>query len=396
MSRPRALITGIGVTCALGRGRAVLAEGLRSGRSGIGPLTLFPAAGPPFPWAGQCADPDGEPALSRTDRLALDAARDAVADAALLPRDLASAALIVGSGGSPILLERLPADDAAHRSWRGALAAQLIAAHPSSTTDALARHLGIEGYRTTVMTACSSSATAIGMALDLIRQRRVERVLVGGAEALSQLTFCGFSALKAMAPDPCRPFHADRRGLTLGEGAAMLVVEEAQAARGRGVQPLAELCGFGVSAEGYHMTSPAPDGRGALAAMSAALADARARPDETLYVNAHGTATVLNDAAEAAALAQLLGDRAARTPVSSTKGATGHTLSAAGALETAICALALHARFAPATLRLDRPDPAFALDHVTGEARAARFDLALSNSFAFGGHNTSIALRGIR
>jgi 3-oxoacyl-[acyl-carrier-protein] synthase II len=173
----------------------------------------------------------------------------------------------------------------------------------------------------------------------------------------------------------------------------MLVLEREDAAQRRGAQAIAEVCGFGISAEGYHITSPAPDGHGALAAMRAALDDAGARPEEPLYVNAHGTATTLNDAAEAVALMRLFGDRATQAPVSSTKGATGHTLAAAGALEVAISALALHEGFVPATLRLDRPDPAFALDLVAGVARPERYDLALSNSFAFGGHNTAVVLR---
>jgi 3-oxoacyl-[acyl-carrier-protein] synthase II len=243
------------------------------------------------------------------------------------------------------------------------------------------------------MTACSAGAMAIGCALDLVRRGRAQVALAGGAEPLSTLTLYGFQALRALSPEPCRPFDADRRGLSLGEGAAILVLEELGAARARGATILAELAGFGATADGHHMTAPAPDGEGAARATLAALADAGLAPTEIDYVNAHGTGTPHNDPAEAAALRRVFAGRTERLPVSSTKSQLGHTLAAAGALEAAATVLALGAGFVPATVTLLRPDPACELDHVAGSPRRAQLRAALSSSFGFGGNNAVLALR---
>jgi 3-oxoacyl-[acyl-carrier-protein] synthase II len=267
----------------------------------------------------------------------------------------------------------------------------LIAHQPASVTDLVARRLGAHGPRSTIMTACSSSATAIGYAADRIRLGQVEVAIAGGAEGLCRLTFAGFSCLRATAPDPCRPFDAERKGLNLGEGAAVLVLEDYERARARGATVLALVAGCGITADAHHMTAPHPEGEGAARAMLAALDDARLPPGAVGYINAHGTATPHNDAAETAAIKTVLGARADRVPISSIKSMVGHTLGAAGAVEAVASVLTLARGFIPPTVNLQTPDPAFGLDYVPGAARQVEVEVVLSNSFAFGGNNTTLA-----
>jgi 3-oxoacyl-[acyl-carrier-protein] synthase II len=397
----RAGITGIGVISALGPDRATFLSALREGRSGIRPLTLFPGDGQRTPWVGQAPDPHPPASVgstrrrSRADLLALQAAAEALDDAGLSPAQRGDTALIlgVGSGGAQLLGEYLA--QLTRRGEARAPLAWLVPHQPASSTDVVAHRLHLEGLRFTLMSACSSSATALGIGRDLIRVGRARRVLAGGAEALCRLTVGGFSALRAMDDQPCRPFHVDRRGLTLGDGAAMLVLEELDEARARGAHVYAELAGYGVSADAHHLTAPPPDGHGAVAAMRAALRDAGVDPGDVQYINAHGTATTHNDAVEVAAIRTVFGAHADHLAVSSTKAMTGHALGAAGAIEAAACALAICERVIPPTLRLDHADPACDLDLVPLVPRAAELEVVLSNSFAFGGNNTSLVLRRV-
>jgi len=262
-------------------------------------------------------------------------------------------------------------------------------------TDVVARRLDVRGPRTTIMTACSSSATAIGYAADRVRLGHVDVALAGGAEGLCRLTYAGFSSLRATSPEPCRPFDAERKGLSLGEGAAILVLESYEHARARGAEILALVAGYGVSADAYHMTAPHPEGDGAARAMRAALADAGLDPSQVDYVNAHGTGTTHNDAAESAAVRRVLGAHAERTPLSSIKSMLGHTLGAAGAIEAVASVLAIARGFIPPTVNLRTPDPAFGLDYVPNTARNQPVSVVLSNSFAFGGNNTTLAFKRI-
>ncbi len=206
------------------------------------------------------------------------------------------------------------------------------------------------------------------------------------------MTFAGFNALHALSLEPCRPFDRRRSGLSLGEGAAILVVESAAQAARRGARAHAELVGWGNSADAHHLTAPHPEGTGAILAMRRALANAALRPDDVDYINAHGTGTPLNDAVEAAAIGAVFGDAASRLAVSSTKGAVGHTLGAAGAIEALATILALRDGFIPPTVNLAEPEPEWALDLVPGRSRDATLRYALSNSYGFGGNNTSVVL----
>lgn len=397
MPRARAAITGVGVISAIGAGRAAFASSLREGRSGLGELTLFALAGARSIVAGQAPEPElpgiGPRALlSRADRLALFAASEALEDAGLAALERQTCAVVVGTGTGGIAVTERYLESRARRGEARTPARWLLSHQPANAADLIASRLGVRGPRLSLMTACSSSATAIGIGLDLIRRGRARWVLAGGTESLCRLSVGGFSALRALDPGPCRPFHAERRGLTLGDGAAFLVLERLDDARARGARVRAELAGYGVSADAYHLTAPAPDGRGATEAMQAALRDAELGPEAVDYVNAHGTGTPHNDPVEIAALRSVFGAR--RLAVSSTKAMTGHTLGAAGAIEAAVCVAALELGFLPPTLRLDTVDPACAgYDLVPGASRPASIGVAISNSFAFGGNNTTLVLR---
>ncbi len=389
----RVAVTGIGVVSALGPDAKSFEAGLRAGRSGIRPLTLFDTAGFRARLAAQAPDPtppvdDARLATaSRPDRFGLQAAFEAVAAAGLDAHALADAAVIFGTGTGG-----LTSTEAFVKAGDGD-ASLLIAHQPASVTDLVARHLGVHGPRTTIMTACSSSATAIGYAADRIRLGHVDVALAGGAEGLTRLTYAGFGCLRATAPgdEPCRPFDAERKGLTLGEGAAVLVLEDFDRARARGATILAVVAGWGITADAHHMTAPHPEGEGAARAMRMALDDARLSADAIGYINAHGTGTPHNDAAETLAIKSVLGARAPSVPVSSIKSMVGHTLGAAGAIEAAASVLSLARGFLPPTVNLRTPDPAFGLDYVPGAAREIEVAAILSNSFAFGGNNTVLA-----
>jgi 3-oxoacyl-[acyl-carrier-protein] synthase II len=389
----RVAVTGIGVVSALGPDAAAFEAGLRAGRSGIRPLTLFDTTGFRATLAAQAPDPAPPlPAAalataSRPDRFGLQAAFEAVAHAGLAPAELRDAAVFfgTGTGGLTTTEEYVKAGDGP---------AELLLPHqPASVTDLVARHLRARGPRTTIMTACSSSATAIGYAADRIRLGHVDVALAGGAEGLTRLTYAGFGCLRATAPgdEPCRPFDAERKGLTLGEGAAVLVLEELERARARGATVLAVVAGWGITADAHHMTAPHPEGEGAARAMRMALDDAQLAADAVGYVNAHGTGTPHNDAAETLALKAVLGARAPSVPVSSIKSMVGHTLGAAGAIEAAASVLSLARGFLPPTVHLRTPDPTFGLDYIPGATREVAVEAILSNSFAFGGNNTVLA-----
>jgi 3-oxoacyl-[acyl-carrier-protein] synthase II len=388
-------VTGLGAVTALGPDVAALERGLRAGSSGVRELTLFDTTGYRTRLAAQAPDPVLPPELgalhtaSRPDRFGLQAAFEAVRHAGLQPADLTRAAVVfgTGTGGAPTTEQFL----VELRQNAAPPLALLVPHQPASVTDLVARHLDARGPRSTIMTACSSSATAVGYAADRIRLGQVEVALAGGAEGLCRLTYAGFSCLRATSPEACRPFDAERKGLNLGEGAAVLVLEEYERARARGATIYAVLAGWGITADAHHMTAPHPEGDGAARAMRAALDDAGLPPSAVGYVNAHGTATPHNDAAETLAIKAALDEHAFAVPVSSIKSMVGHTLGAAGAIEAVASVLTLARGFIPPTVNLQTPDPAFGLDYVPGAARELRVDVVLSNSFAFGGNNTTLA-----
>jgi 3-oxoacyl-[acyl-carrier-protein] synthase II len=263
----------------------------------------------------------------------------------------------------------------------------------NATTDILARAIGSHGPRLTISTACSSGANAIGLGADWIRAGRVAAVLCGGADSLCRMAYSGFNALQALDREPCRPFDRRRAGITLGEGAAMFVLEDWQVAATRGAPILGEFVSYGVSADAHHVTQPRPDGAGAVLAMRRALGEGGVAADSIDYVNAHGTGTPQNDVVETRAIKQVLGAHAYRIPVSSTKSQVGHCLAAAGAIEALAALLALREGFVPPTATLGEADPECDLDYVPVSSRRAALRTVLSNSYGFGGNNTSMVLR---
>jgi 3-oxoacyl-[acyl-carrier-protein] synthase II len=247
---------------------------------------------------------------------------------------------------------------------------------------------GISSPCFVIANACASGTNAIGHAFECVRSGKYKRVLTGGYDALSELVFVGFDSLQAATPEKCRPFDRDRSGMVLGEGAAVLALEDLNTARDRGATILAEIIGYGISTDNHHLTQPDPSGSGPRRAMADALENARIRPDDVDYINAHGTATPFNDAAEGKAIAELFKS----VPISSTKSMIGHSLGAAGAIETVVCLLALQSQFLPPNINFRAPDPDLALNIVANESREAKIDIVLSNSFGFGGTNASIVI----
>ena len=247
---------------------------------------------------------------------------------------------------------------------------------------------GISSPCQVIANACASGTNAIGHAFECVRSGRHERVLTGGYDALSELVFVGFDSLQASTPEKCRPFDRGRTGMVLGEGAAILALENLDAARARGARVLAEIIGYGMSNDNFHLTQPDPSGIGPRRAMERALESAQISADAIDYINAHGTATLFNDAAEGKAISELFG----RVPVSSTKGMMGHSLGAAGAIEVIACLLALQHQFLPGNINFRAPDENIDLNIIANKARPATLRTVLSNSFGFGGTNASIAI----
>ncbi len=270
----------------------------------------------------------------------------------------------------------------------GACSAALIANYPpqKQIVDAMEKS-GINAPAQVIANACASGTNAIGHAFNAIRTGRYQRILAGGYDALSELVFVGFDSLQAATPEKCRPFDSNRSGMVLGEGAALFALEEFESARRRGAEILGEIIGYGISTDNHHLTQPNPDGSGPRRAMEQALAQAELKPKQVGYINAHGTATVLNDTAEGKAIMELFGE----VPVSSTKSMMGHSLGAAGAIEAVVSLLALQHQFLPPNINFRQAE--LSLNIVANQPRDAQFDCAVSNSFGFGGTNATIVLR---
>ena len=398
----RVVITGLGTVNAVAHDPAEFAAALRNGVCGIGPISLFDTAGFCTRNGAQVRDfcprdaiPRGMSLkrMSRSDVFALTAALQALSQAGLrpVPDDLRQEMGVVIGGGAGGLLEAESFyRDYLQRGGRRARFSQLYSVSCAATANHLTTLLGLYGPKATIMTACSSGATAIGLGRDLIRNGVARVMVAGGTEPLCRMTFSSFNALKAIDPEYCRPFSGNRAGLTLGEAAGILILESLAGARQRGAAVLAEVLGYGVTCDAHHMTAPDIGASGAVRAMREALRDACLGPEAVDYINAHGTATPPNDRMETRAIKEVFGARARRIPVSSTKSMHGHTLGASGALEAVVSVLAIAEGFIPPTIHCETPDPECDLDYVTTGARPVAPDVVLSNSFAFGGNNTSV------
>jgi 3-oxoacyl-[acyl-carrier-protein] synthase II len=400
----RVVVTGIGVVSPLGLTASATWDGLRAGRSGVGKISLFDPGDFPVRIAAEVPGFDAESSfgrrrarhLDRVSQLALVAAKEAMDQSGLdtgVTGDRAGVLWGTGIGGIHSLEEGIDVLNTRGPDWVNPYSLPMMI--PNMTAGHIAMEWGIRGYSSCTVTACSASAQAIGEGLDLIRAGRVDSIVCGGSEAaVTRVAIAAFAAMKALStrndePERAsRPFDAQRDGFVMGEGAAALVLEERQAALRRGAPVLAELLGYGVSSDAYHMTQPHPEGDGAVRAMEAALADAGIRAEAVGYVNAHGTSTLPNDRIETLALKKVFGAKV--PPVSSTKSMTGHTLGAAGALEAAVCIQVLNEQLLPPTVNQEVSDPDCDLDYVANAARPAAVRVAVTNSFGFGGHNATL------
>jgi len=399
----RVVVTGLGAVSALGPDLPSLLHGVREGRCGIRTVTLFDTSDFRTSTGAELQgfDPGAHFSrrerrrLSRADMAGLVAAAEALEDAfgpgGPLP-DPAQVGVILGGGVGGLFDSESYYRAVLGSGWEGVPATRALGHFPCATADRIAERYRFGGPRSTVVTACSSSTLAIGQSCDAVRLGLVDMAVTGGSDTLSRLTYSGFNALRSVDPDTCRPFDAERKGLSLGEGAAILVLEPLEAARRRGARIHAEVLGCGMSSDAHHMTAPHPDGEGATLAMTQALRLAGLTPDRVGYINAHGTGTPHNDLAETRAIHAAFGEYGATVPVSSTKSMLGHCLGSAGAMEALVTVLALRDRFLPPTANLETPDPECVLNHVPLESRPAEFEAAISNSFAFGGNNGCLVL----
>ena len=421
--RRRVAITGIGLVTPVGNNVATTWAALDGAKSGAAPITLFDASGFTTRIAAEVKGFD-EGAIvaprrflkfgNRSHRFAVAAAEEAMRDAAIEPTDADGDrwGCAVGTGmmgvdfGDLSAVQRHSASDGElhpERLLSDAAAADPLAFCRSQSTAGVAlltRRFGIRGCATSVHTACASGGQAIGTALKLIRRGAVDRALAGGFDSMiSPVGLAGFCLLSAVSTDndsperASRPFDATRNGFVLGEGAGFVILEEWEAARRRGARIYAELAGDGNSLSSYRITDSPPDGDGPIQSMRAAIADARATPTDIDYINAHGTSTGMNDRSESAAIHAVFGADAKRVFVSSTKSSMGHLIAAAGAVEVAICALAIDRGELPVNANYREPDPDCDLNLVLGKPRRQKVRMTLSNSFGFGGSNSCVALR---
>lgn len=400
-SRPRVVVTGIGVVTSVGIGVDAFWSAILAGTCGISPVESFDTARYAVHIGGEVKnfDPRGfierlpPNGMARASQLAIAAARLALRDASLDPSALDSLTCGVSLGttsGEPSLIEQFNDKDLA--GTREAIGPEFIEQYPCHVIAAhVASELGFAGPNLVIPTACSAGNYALAHASDNIRHGEAEVMLAGGSDAFSRITYTGFARLGAIAPERCQPFDKNRKGMVPGEGAGVLVLERRDRAIARGAKIYAELVGYGLTCDASHMT--APQGDGAVRAMRNAMADAGVRPDQIGYISAHGTGTAINDRVETAAVKQAFGEAAYTVPMSSIKSMLGHTMGAASAIEAAACALAVRDDRIPPTMHHETPDPECDLDYVINAARSRPVEFAMNNAYAFGGNNASVIFR---
>ena len=404
------VVTGVGLVCACGIGTEEVWKNLLAGQSGIGPITQFDATGFDCTFAGEVKGFDPfrwiekkeVKKMARFIHLAVGATDFALKMAALeITPDIADATgVYISSGiGGFDVIER--EHSKLIQGGPGKISPFFIpSAIINLASGQISIRYGAKGPNSATATACSASAHAIGDAFKIIQRCDAEVMIAGGSEAaITPMGVGGFAAMKALSTrneEPARasrPFDAQRDGFVIGEGSGVLILESLEHAQRRGANILAEIVGYGMTADAFHMTQPAENGDGAYRVMLASLKDAEIAPTEIGYVNAHGTSTQIGDAIETVAIKRTFGDQAKKIPVSSTKSMTGHVLGGAGGLEAGISVLALRDQILPPTINYENPDPACDLDYVPNQARKANLRYALSNSFGFGGTNASLVFK---
>jgi len=391
----RVYVTGVGVVSSIGLGREAFFRALAEGKSGISPVRSFDTSQLGRQLAGEVQGFDPRDHLTQAEQrrvgrcsaMALAAARMALADAGLDAARVAGprTAVVLGTTmGEAQLLADLQHDwivhgpQAVRRSVIPRYGSTLLPIH-------IARAIGARGMVLTLPAACAAGNYAIGFAADLIRAGRADVVVTGAAELIQELQFSGFVRLAAMAPERCQPFDRNRQGLLLGEGAGLLVLESEAHAQKRGARPQAEVGGYGLSCDAYHITRPHPDAAGSIAAMRAAIARSGLTTDDVDFINAHGTGTKHNDLAETKVVHDVFGARS--VPISSMKSLLGHCMGAASALEAIGCIFTIETGLYPPTIGYETPDPECDLDVVANTARRGKAEVVLNNSLAFGGYN---------
>lgn len=404
-SRPaapaRVVVTGAGIVTALGLGWKTNAEGFRSGRTAFRPVSLFDVSRQRAKKAAEMDMPTTLPRtrlndrqterLDRAGKMLLLAAHEAWQQAGWQPSE--NVPFVLGTTGGGMLFgedyfRRALKQPHQHRGQ----AFRAVCYQPQVQARLIMEALDFNGPIITVSNACASGSNAIGQAWELIRSGQAQRVMTGGYDSLCEMVFAGFDSLQALSTTVCRPFDARRDGLALGEGAAIVTLETLESAQKRGATILAEVTGYASSIDQHHLTQPHPQGNTTQAVMKSACAAARVTPEDIGYVNAHGTGTPLNDSSEAFAISEWAGRRAATLPVSSTKANIGHLLGAAGAVEAVVCLMVLREQWLPPELAFETPDAACQFP-VVHQPQDASVNVALSNSFGFGGVNASLIFR---
>jgi 3-oxoacyl-[acyl-carrier-protein] synthase II len=409
----RVVVTGLGAITPIGNTLAEYWEGLVSGRNGIAPITLFDASQHDCRMAGEVKGFDPHDYLDRKEAKRMDrfsqfgvcASKQALADAKFVINDLnaeqVGVILGTGIGGLKVMEEQQTIYlDRGPNRCSPFMVPMMIANMAAGLT---AIQTGAKGPNVCTVTACAAGSNAIGDAFRLVQRGYAQAMICGGTEAaVTPLSFAGFTSCRAMSTrndDPLhasRPFDRDRDGFVMGEGAGVLILEELEHALSRGAKIYAEMVGYGMTCDAYHMTNIAPQGEGAARAMSLCLKDADLTPDQVSYINAHGTSTPVNDPNETAAIKTVLGEHARRVAISSTKSMTGHLLGGSGGIEGVAAVMAVANDQLPPTINLQNPDPACDLDYVPNQSRSHPVEVVLSNSFGFGGHNVTLAFRKYR
>ncbi|MBU6308202.1 MAG: beta-ketoacyl-ACP synthase II [Planctomycetes bacterium] len=404
----RAVVTGVGVVTSLGRKVDVFWDRIVRGESGVGPITLFDVSGYRVQFGGQVHwEPENEDIssakdLKRLDRFtqfAIGAAKDAATDSGIdfSKEEPYRCGVVIGSGIGGLWEFETQEERMLHKGIDKVSPFTIPKLMVNSASGHVSALYGAKGPNFAVATACASAANSIGSALRAIQYGDADVMITGASEAaLTPIGLAGFQNMRALsfrgdAPQQAsRPFDVDRDGFVLAEGAGVIVVEELEHARRRGARIYAELKGYGASGDAGHITQPDEEGRGGAHAMMLALQDAGIGPEAVQYINAHGTSTPLGDVAETKAVKRVFGGHAKRLAISSTKSNLGHTLGASGGIEAVICSLTIDRGVITPTINLDTPDPECDLDYVPKVAREAKVDVAMSNSFGFGGHNASL------
>jgi len=406
----RVAVTGLGVVTPLGRPLEFVWDRLVRGESGVGPITLFDVAGYRVQFGGQVpweaenegiASPKELKRLDRFTQFAIASAKDAVADSGIdfTKEEPYRCGVVIGSGIGGLWEFEVQEERLLHKGIDKVSPFTIPKLMVNSASGHVSSLYGIKGPNFAVATACASAANSIGSALRAIQYGDADVMVTGGSEAaLTPIGLAGFQNMRALsfrtdAPQQAsRPFDVDRDGFVLAEGAGVVVLEEFEHARKRGARIYGELLGYGASGDAGHITQPDDEGRGAGHAMAMALQDAGLAPDAVRYINAHGTSTPLGDKAETAAVKRVFGAHAKKLSISSTKSQLGHTLGASGGIELVVCSLTVSRGIITPTINLDTPDPDCDLDYTPKVPRDAKVDVAMSNSFGFGGHNASLVI----